>query len=713
VRTQVARSHPKVVALLFVRTRASLILAAALACDRAVPPAGAAVPEPEAALREPSKLGSIPAAAKVLDWDIHARLDADKHRIDGRARMRWRNTSATTVARMPMHLYMNSFRAEDTPWMIEGRGRHRGNAQGDPTAWGYVDVQRVARRVGLAQGSEGELAPLRFAEGEDPSLMEIELDQPVAPGESIELELEFVTQLPEVFARTGYAGEFHMVGQWYPKPGVLHADGSWHTHPFVFHSEFYADFGDYAVELDVPASMVVGATGIRTEEVVEGDRKRITYHAEMVHDFAWAADPRFVEYTTSHDGVKIRQLMLPEHAWSYRAHEDAQIAALDSMQARFGPYPWSTITIVHPPTGAEGAMGMEYPTLFTTSPVSSIAPPLRLLGYQERVSGVFTTVHEFGHQYFQGLLASDEFAQPWLDEGMNTTSNALVLEDRDGRDAWVMRLGELTFHGSDFVRLSQHGIDTLQPIDVSAAEFSPTVGGYGGIVYRKTAALMLTLRNLAGAAAFDRALHSYAEQHRFGHPTGADLEASLREVIGERVPLSTADPDDPASGVVELDVGDVLEQGLRTTRVVDFRVHAIVNRAAVGDAGWHRNEAGVLVGGDAPEPREGNEGPREAVVVLHRSGDFVIPVEIEVVFDDDSVIRRVWSGRKRVHTLVFPDRKVARVRLDPDAKLVLESRRLDNHRVAHDVADHDDGISGPLGRTSEAAALALTLGVGP
>ncbi|MBC8074038.1 MAG: hypothetical protein IAG13_37305, partial [Deltaproteobacteria bacterium] len=293
------------------RARALLVLATVVACDRAVPPAPPVVPEPVSALREPDKVGTIPADAKVLDWDIRARLDADAHRIDGHARMRWRNTSAATVTRMPMHLYMNAFRAEDTPWMLEGRGRHRGNAQGDPDAWGYIDVQRVTRRVGLANGSEGEAITLRFAEQDDPSLMEIELDQPVPPGASIELELDFVTQLPEVFARTGYAGAFHMVGQWYPKPGVLHGDGSWRTHPFVFHSEFYADFGDYTVTLDVPAEMIVGATGIQTSELALGDRKHLVYRAEMVHDFAWTADPRFVEYTASHDGVKIRQLVLP------------------------------------------------------------------------------------------------------------------------------------------------------------------------------------------------------------------------------------------------------------------------------------------------------------------------------------------------------------------------------------------------------------------
>ena len=542
--------------------------------------------------------------------------------------------------------------------------------------------------------------------------MEVALDRPIAPGESVELEIEFVTQLPEVFARTGHSGRFHMVGQWYPKPGVLHPDGTWRTHTFTYHTEFYADFGDYTVELDVPADMVVGATGIQTSVVVEGDRKRVGFAAEMVHDFAWAADPGFLEYTATHDGVKIRQLMLAEHAATHQAHLDAQIVALDSMQRRFGSYPWTTITIVHPPTGAEGAGGMEYPTLFTTSPVYEPNAAMALLGVEERVSGVFTTVHEFGHQYFQGILASDEYTQPWLDEGMNTTSNSLVLEDRDGPDAWLARVGRLSLHGSDFVRMSQHDSATLQIIDGNADTFAPEVGGYGGTVYRKTAGVMLTLRNLVGAEAFDAALRSYAVDFRFRHPTGADLERALRDGLADAVVIARQDPDQPDTGDITLDVAEFLEQGLRTTHVVDFRIHAIVNRRALGQAGWHRNASGVLVGGDPPVAVDAEGAPgTEGIVVIHRAGDFVVPVEIEVVLDDETVVRRTWSGRSRTHTLHF-DRPVAWARVDPAGKLWLEHHRLDNHRFAPGLVG-DDGLAEPVGDLVESAALALLVGVGP
>lgn len=688
------------------RLQAALALVLASACGPTVPAAPPPTPEPSSPLREPASVGVVPADARVQAWSIRATLDEQTHRIDGHATLRWRNTSRVAVDRMPLHLYMNAFRAPDTTWMVEGRGRHRGNAPHEPGGWGYVDVRSVSR---IDAARERAAVPLVMTEQAEPTLGELRFDRPLAPGDTIELELDFVTQLPQVFARTGYRGDFHMVGQWFPKPGVLQPDGSWRAHPFTYHSEFYSDFGDYDVVLDVPSRFVVGATGILVEQHDDGVRQQLRYQAELVHDFAWTADPDYLVYTAEHDGIRIRQLLHPEHAFSVAAHEDAQRAALDSMQRRFGPYPWSTITIVHPPDGAEGAAGMEYPTLFTTSAVQPIAWPVRALGLEERVSGVFTTVHEFGHQYFQGLLASDEYSQPWLDEGMNTTSNALVLEDRDGVDGWVVRVGPLSLFADDFVRLAQHDVDTLQSIDQDADAFSPVIGGYGGTVYRRTAALMLTLRNVVGHEAFDRALHDYAMAQRFAHPTGADLERALVDGIGAHVVLGTADPDDPATAPVRFDVAAYLATGLRDTAEVDYRVHAIVNRKAVAAGGWHRNDEGVLVGGEPPDTEGAAD---EAVVVIHRRGDFVVPVELAITLDDDTVVRRIWSGEKRTLTLEFAGHHVQSVRIDPEGKLLLEAHRLDNARVAPGTAV-DDGLSGPLGAAAEAAALLVLVGVGP
>jgi hypothetical protein len=682
-------------------------LAAVGACDAPDPSTHATpVAEPTEALRPEPERGRVPEEAHVVDYVLDARLDTATHSVEGRARVTWRNRTTHPTDVLPMHLYMNAFRAEDTTWMRHGRGTHRGQGQDRESPWGYIDVRSVTR--------DGE--PLEWSEGSDPTVMTVQLPEPVPGGGQVTVELDFETVLPAVFARTGHADDFYMVAQWFPKVGVLENDGTWQNHVFTFHSEFYADFGDYEVHLDVPAEMVVGATGIRTDEQVESGRKKITYRAQMVHDFAWTAWSGFVQTWAEHEGIRIRQLMPRERLGDASAHIDAVVATLDSMQPRFGQYPWSTITVVHPPPGAGGAAGMEYPTLFTAGDRVAIPSLVRRLGFDERVSGTFVTVHELGHQWFQGLLASNEHAQPWLDEGLNTMSNALVLMDRhQDDDPWLVRVAGQPLRLSDGMRLDMRRSGGLDPVDQPADAFSPLLGTYGGVVYRRTAALMLTLRNLAGAEAFDEALRTYAERWRFRHPTGADLEDVLVEILGRRVPLAEVHPELPGSGPVSLDVREFLDQGLRTTREVDFAVREVTNRAATGDAGWHRDESGALVGGAAPsrDPVRALPDDRvEGIVVVQRTGDFLVPVELEVEFADGSRTRVFWDGRARYTTLRFAGRRVTRVGIDPDRTLLLELDRSNNNRWApgHEAGDP---IARSVAGFGQAASLAVLGGLGP
>ncbi|MCA9687633.1 MAG: hypothetical protein KC457_36070, partial [Myxococcales bacterium] len=194
-----------------------------------------------------------------------------------------------------------------------------------------------------------EPVALAWAEGEDPSVATLTLDAPVGPGADVTVELDFLTQLPRVFARTGHADDFHMVAQWYPKLAVLDPRDGWRNHVFTLHSEFYADFGDYTVELDVPANQIVGATGVRVSDEVVGDRRKLRYEAEMVHDFAWVADPDFVERWGEYEGIRIRQLIQPEHAQQSLVDVGAEEATSALQSLRFGPYAWSTLTIINAP----------------------------------------------------------------------------------------------------------------------------------------------------------------------------------------------------------------------------------------------------------------------------------------------------------------------------------------------------------------------------
>jgi hypothetical protein len=695
------------------------------------------VPEPGDPLRPDEARGEVPAKARITDYQIEARLDAESHAIEGKARITWRNRTSRTVDTLPFHLYMNGFRADDTAWMSEARGGHRGQKR-KKGSWGYIDIKRIAK-LGQAPHAQLDASPeleasadaqgteLRWSEDAEPSTMTVKLDRPVGPAEAITVEVEFLTQLPHVFARTGYHEEFHMAGQWFPKLGVLDEQAGWQAHTFSLNGEFYADFGNYEVQLDVPEDMVVGATGIQVGEAqsVEEGRKRLSYLAHMVHDFAWAADPKFVEHWAEHEGIRIRQLIQPEHVGDVDAHMKAQKDTLDSMQSRFGPYPWSTITIVHVPEGAGGAGGMEYPTLYTTSDIMD--SPIKPWLLDERMSGVFTTVHEFGHQYFQGILASNEEAQPWLDEGMNTFSNYLTFIDTfEKADPWVASFAGHEMYLGDLSRLSVSQ-SLYDPVDQDASTFRALIPSYGSMVYQKTAALMMTLRELVGRAAFDAALAVYAEEQRFGHPKGSDLERVLLRELGAHPRVAAATDSREA---VSLDLQDYFDQALREVSEVDFVLEQITNRQALEGAGWHRDEASELQltpsVWDKPEPEEGEEAPpeedkgerpRDGTIVVHRKGGFRVPVEMLVEFEDGSQETITWDGQARHEIFSFPGKKVRYALLDPNRKLWLESRRLNNlgvgNKLDQEKQPNTKGLGSYLGDLAEGSVLTSIGVLGP
>ncbi|MGB1274546.1 MAG: M1 family aminopeptidase, partial [Nannocystaceae bacterium] len=346
--------------------------------------------------------------------------------------------------------------------------------------------------------------------------------------------------------------------------------------------------------------------------------------------------------------------------------------------------------------------------------------PAALLGFAEQFSGRFTTVHEFGHQYFQGLLASNEFNQPWLDEGINTTSNMLVMYDWHPEDPWVAKIGNQKLTIDDSVRMALLGAITLDAVDRQVDTYRAFNPNYGVTVYRKTAALMLTLRNLVGHKVFDKALRAYADSFRFRHPTGKDLTDKLVATIGQRVTLAKAklhddDPEHPESQPeVVLDVQAYLDQALQTVDVVDYKLRTLKIRRIAGNHGWHRDDADALVGGEAPEDlglrvAQLDDDVIETLVVVDRKGGFPVPVELEVEFEDGSTERRTWDGKAEYRAFLFPGKRAVRATLDPDKKLLLEAHTLDNTRTRKRT---DDGLSAAVRDTTELAQLLVIGGMG-
>ena len=253
----------------------------------------------------------LPARApRTADYDIAVRLDPDAKLLDGSLRLTWRNPSTDSVPDLWFHLYLNAFRDRESTFWRESRGQLR-DVPMPGNGWGRIDVTALR----IANGAD-LLPSLTFEAPDDGNrrdrtLARVRLPQPVAPGGSVDLEIAFTAALPKGFARTGYAGDYFLVGQWFPKIAVYEpagvrgrAAGGWSAHQFHAHSEFYADFGHYRVAITLPRRFVVGATGVRTARVDHRDGTTThTYAQGDVHDFAWTASPRFVEITRRFDAA--------------------------------------------------------------------------------------------------------------------------------------------------------------------------------------------------------------------------------------------------------------------------------------------------------------------------------------------------------------------------------------------------------------------------
>jgi hypothetical protein len=346
----------------------------------------------------------------IASYTLQARLDAERHEIHGRGEIVWLNASAQPVSELYLHLYLNAFEGPRTLFHRSPLRQARGGKA--PQRWGSIRLQRlVARELG-EHDLLPALEPHSPGDPEDGTDRRVALPAAVKPGERLTLAVEWLSVLPEVQVRTGFSQDFHFAGQWFPKLARLEPDGSWAHFPFDPLAEFYADFGSYDVTLDVPESMVVGATGERVAETRSEGRVSARFRADDVHDFAWTAWPHFRERSEQIAGVAVRLLHPPGHDRNATRTLELLRRALPHFNARYGEYPYPTLTVVHPPSHAGEAGGMEYPTLITTGGDWH-------LGYWTRAIE-YVTVHELGHQWFYGLLASDERRWPFLDEGHGT-----------------------------------------------------------------------------------------------------------------------------------------------------------------------------------------------------------------------------------------------------------------------------------------------------
>jgi aminopeptidase N len=288
--------------------------------------------------------------------------------------------------------------------------------------------------------------------------------------------------------------------------------GHWDTEPWHANAEFFNDFGNYDVSINVPNDYVVAGAGLPTGEIAGGDGTRtLRFAADDVTDFAFAASPDFQTRLVSSGDVDIVLYYLPEHAAAADTYLAVAAEALPMYSAWYGAYPHSRLTIVDVPDDATAAGGMEYPTLIT-SEVGGLGANYSWLAY--------VTAHEIGHQWWPMQTATNEAVAPWLDEGLTEYTGIRYMAD-----------SPYGWGAAHAVAFEQGLYAARAGVPATLPAWQYTNGAYI-VVYSKTALGLWTLEGVAGTDRFRHAMASYLTQQRFKHPSGADFRAAIEAELG-------------------------------------------------------------------------------------------------------------------------------------------------------------------------------------
>jgi hypothetical protein len=632
---------------------------------------------------------ATPLSTRVVAYQINARVDVKAKSVDATETLTYKNLTGQPLNSFPFHLYLNGFQPDST-FTTEthfGGGIRDSEAENkyDKKKLGSISISHLE-----ADGFGDLTAGLRYIQPDDHNaadhtVAELALPRAVAPGESITFRIAFHDQFPESVARNGYKRDFLMGGQWFPKVGVFW-HGSWNCHQYHATTEFFSDFGTYDVRLTLPKSYTVGATGVSTGDTLNADGTRtLAFYGEDIHDFAWAASPNFTvtdgTYLSALGPVRVRVLALRAHPEAGKRYLDILLASMKEFEQRYGPYPYKTLTLIDPEPGSEMG-GMEYPTLITGD--TSIWDPTHLTE--------ITAEHEFGHQYWYGMVATNEFEDAWLDEGINSYTESIVTGAALGRDTSAANWGwasmsDLALHYNEYIAEPNY-----DPVTRHAWEFR-NANVYGDITYGKSSALLHTLEGLIGRDTMDEAMRTYFMRYRFTHPTSEDFLRTIEEVaiLNHRAAgTMTMHKDAPAVAFNtayawnDAEVTPIINSGLRPyfqqavygTAILDYAVDAITS----DPVRWW-------------EPKTGTK-PMRNTVTVHRVGNFLLPVTLEVRFSDGTHLREYWDpadvastggvqGNDRWKTFTYvTSATVVSAEIDPDHTNLLDVSRFNNSRTA-------------------------------
>lgn len=511
-----------------------------------------------------------------VNYKMEVSLDDINHEIKAYQEIEYHNNSQTTLDSIFFHLWPNAYKHSHTDMakqiLKDGQTNFHYANEKDR---GFIDQ--------LDFKVNEESVKWEYWNGNSDVAVLI-LNKSLKPNESINISTPFHVKIPlGLYSRLGHLGESYQMTQWYPKPAVFDHEG-WHPLSYLSQGEFYSEFGSYDVSITLPKNYVVGATGDlqnpteiawldslaviglqnfkpptkvdtlktekgkikvtvnrinNTDEETDVDfpasskqLKTIRYIQNNVHDFAWFADKRFNvlsgEVTLPNTGKKVKTwaMFTNRHADLWKDAIEYLNDGLFYYSKWNGDYPYNQYTAIDGALTAGG--GMEYPNITVIGSVSSARSLETVI------------VHEVGHNWFFGILGSNERRYPWMDEGINSfneyryiktkypSSSMLPENEKTSQLIKLFGLEEYKHKEENYLQYlvnAREGLD--QACGLHSSDHTPL--NYGLMVYTKTALAFEYLQAYLGHEELDNAMHSYFQEWKFKHPQPADLKTTLEK----------------------------------------------------------------------------------------------------------------------------------------------------------------------------------------
>jgi hypothetical protein len=465
-----------------------------------------------------------------VDYKIDVALLPDSRMLEGQITITYHNYSPDALSEIYMHLWPNAYANNQTAFAKQ----HINNGK---TGFWLADDELKGGIDSLNFTVDGKSVNWQLTD--DIDIARIILKEPLKPGDIAIIHTPFKVRLPgQIFSRMGVENSIYCITQWYPKPAVYDING-WNPMPYLDQGEFYSEFGNFDVKITVPAHLIVAATGrLQNKEEYDwwirktqnhsaphpyqSETKTLHFIQDSIHDFAWFANRNF--YITR--GEVWRNDNRTIETWLFSHQRDSNERrvgvnyinnAIRFYSDKVGEYPYTHATVVITPNKAGG--GMEYPTITNCTSIDET-----------------TIIHEIGHNWFYGILATNERLHPWMDESINTYYETRFRQPKEKiphysrflktikQQAGAFAIDDLftPFQLSELLYNIEASKGTDQPGCMHAHHYSST--NYGSIVYAKNPKAFYYLQNYLGDELFDGMMQAYFEKWKFKHPLPDDFK---------------------------------------------------------------------------------------------------------------------------------------------------------------------------------------------